>query len=372
MALKIFHTADIHLGMKFAGYPEVQSELSEARFVALDTLVKKANEERCDLFVVAGDLFDRITVAKRDILRAAQILNQFEGKLVLVLPGNHDYLSPGTGEPWATFKENAGDRVLLLEGKRVYPLEHFNLDANIYPAPCDAKHSGDNYVGWIKDEPKDAGVTFHIGVAHGSLEGLSPDFNRQFYPMTRQELLESGLDLWLMGHTHLPFPEKPGLRDRIFYSATPEPDGFDCDHQGHAWIIEMDEDKKLSPTLMTTGTYRFFHDERELKSAGDLDRMEADYGVPGNDKLLLKLKLKGRLPREEYDRLPEVREGLNRNLFYLQWDSGDLTEEITPAMINREFTEGSFPHRLLTTLARDERDAEALQAAYRLLQEVRR
>ena len=372
MSLKIFHTADIHLGMKFAGYPEVQSELSEARFIALDNLVKKANEKKCDLFVVAGDLFDRITVAKRDIMRAVRILNQFEGKLILVLPGNHDYLSPSPGEPWATFKENAGDRVLLLEEKRVYPREHFNLDANIYPAPCDAKHSAENYVGWIKDETKDRGVAYHIGVAHGSLEGLSLDFDKRFYPMTRQELLESGLDLWLMGHTHLPYPGKPGSRDRIFYSATPEPDGFDCDHQGHAWIIELDEDKKIFPTLLSTGTYRFLHDERELRNAGDIDRLEADYSISGSDQLLLKLKIKGRLPREAYDHLPEVREKLDQNLFYLRWDSRDLTEEITPAMIDREFTEGSFPHRLLTTLTRDEQDFETLQLAYRLIEEVRR
>ena len=371
MSLKIFHTADLHLGMKFAGYPEAQSELSEARFITLENLVKKANENGCDLFVVAGDLFDRTGVAKRDIIRAAGILNQFEGKLVLVLPGNHDYLSPGPGEPWATFKENAGDRVLLLEEKRVYPLEHFNLDADVYPAPCDAKHSGENYIGWIKNEPKEAGATFRIGIAHGSLEGLSPDFDKRFYPMTRQELLESGLDIWLMGHTHLPFPDKPGARDKIFYSATPEPDGFDCDHQGHAWIIEIDEHKKFFPRLLATGTYRFLHDERELKSAGELDRLEADYGIPGSEKLLLKLKLKGRLSLEAYDRLPGIRETLNRNIFYLQWDSGDLTEEITPAMVNREFTQDSFPHRLLTTLSRDERDAEVLQVAYRLLKEAR-
>ena len=28
MPLKIFLTSDVHIGMKFAGYPEVQSELS--------------------------------------------------------------------------------------------------------------------------------------------------------------------------------------------------------------------------------------------------------------------------------------------------------------------------------------------------------
>jgi len=189
--------------------------------------------------------------------------------------------------------------------------------------------------------------------------------------MTRQELLESDLDLWLMGHAHLPYPEKPGPRDKIFYSATPEPDGFDCDHRGHAWIIEIGEDKKISATRLTTGKYHFLHAERELKTSDDLERLEADYSLAESDRLLLKLKLGGRLSREVYERLSEVREKLKRKLFYLQWDSTDLMEEITPAMINREFTDGSFPHRLLTALSHNEDDAEALQTAYHLLNEVR-
>jgi len=80
MSLKIFHTADIHLGMKFAGYPEVQSELTEARFVTLENLAKKANEESCDLFVVAGDLFDRTGVAKRGHCARGSDIKSVRGK----------------------------------------------------------------------------------------------------------------------------------------------------------------------------------------------------------------------------------------------------------------------------------------------------
>ena len=72
MPLKILHTSDLHLGMKFASYDgEVQEKLVEARFECLSRLVAAANDNGCDLLVVAGDLFDRVTVAKRDIVRAA-------------------------------------------------------------------------------------------------------------------------------------------------------------------------------------------------------------------------------------------------------------------------------------------------------------
>jgi len=90
--VKLFLTSDVHLGMKFAGYPGVQERLVQARFDALKRCVDIANEETCDLFVVGGDLFDRVSVAKRDIQRAASILAEFQGRLVAVLPGNHDHI----------------------------------------------------------------------------------------------------------------------------------------------------------------------------------------------------------------------------------------------------------------------------------------
>ena len=65
----------------------------EVRFDALKRCVDIANEETCELFVVRRDLFDRVSVAKRDIQRAASILAEFQGRLVAVLPGNPDYIT---------------------------------------------------------------------------------------------------------------------------------------------------------------------------------------------------------------------------------------------------------------------------------------
>jgi len=58
----------------------------------LKRCVDIANEQACDPFVVGGDLFDRVSVAKRDIQRAASILAEFQGRLVTVLPTNHDHI----------------------------------------------------------------------------------------------------------------------------------------------------------------------------------------------------------------------------------------------------------------------------------------
>lgn len=366
MSLKIFLTSDVHLGMKFSGYPEIQTDLAEARFATLSRMVQKANEEHCNLFAIAGDLFDRISVAKKDIILAAQILGGFQGSLLTVLPGNHDYITEGQKDLWATFEENSGDNVVILKSRQIENLQHYDLDVNLYPAPCNSKHSNENCIGWIKETSKDENVLYHVGIAHGSLEGFSPDFDGRYFPMTLSQLHACELDLWLMGHTHNQYPEKPGPKDQIFYPATPEPDGFDCIHGGKAWIIELDEGKNTKAKSITTGSFCFMDKELHLCHDSELELILKNLLPQNYSNILLKVKLKGRLPREEYEKLEEIRRMLS-GLFYLKPDYSEVTQVITPDFVDKEFTKGSFPYALLTKLTQEENDQEAMQIAYNLM-----
>ena len=369
--LRIFLISDIHLGLKFSGFPEIQKELADARFETLQRCVERANEEKCHIFAVGGDMFDKVTVAKRDVTRAAHILSKFEGNAVAVMPGNHDYISLGQDDLWHSFMKEAGDNILLLQQQKIYPLDHYDLDVNIYPAPCDSKHSSENNIGWVEKEEKDKDVKFHVGMAHGSLEGLSPDFNKDYFPMTETELMHCGLDIWLLGHTHIPFPEKPDIRDEVFYPATPEPDGFDCHHEGKALILDIDDKKKITANFISTGQYRFLHDDVRIKSWRDVEKMQKRYSVNEHKKTLLKLKLSGRLPEEDYRKLPDVRDALQKHLAYLQYDDTKLTVEITVDVIDKEFPQDSFSHRLLSSFIKVD-DMEALQSAYDLIKGARK
>lgn len=370
MSLKIFLTSDVHLGMKFSNRAEVKEDLAEVRFLTLEKLVQKANEEKCDLFAIAGDLFHKPSPSKKDIIRTAQILGNYDGNLLAILPGNHDYTTEVKGDLWSTFEEHASDNMKVLKSKKVEPLQHYDIDANIYPAPCNSKHSSENCIGWIKDEPKDENVQYHIGIAHGSLEGFSPDFDGRYFPMTSAQLQECGIDIWLMGHTHIQYPQTPGPRDRIFYPATPEPDGFDCRHEGKAWILEMDEDKKIKAESVSTGQFFFMDEEVALEHDSKIDLVLNNLLPENRSNLLLKLKLKGRLSEEEYNKIKDIRNLLS-DLFYFEPDYSDVTQAIDPQVIGKEFTEGSFPHTLLSKLTVKEDDQEALQVAYELMTELR-
>jgi len=367
MTLSILATADLHLGMKFAGLPDAQAALAEARFACLERLVATANERRAALLLVAGDLFHRVTVAKRDVLRAAQALRAFEGRLAAVLPGNHDHLSPGQDPLWPVFREACGDRVLVLAEPRPYPLAHYDLDACLYPGPCRAWHSSTNAIGWVKAAGRDPDSRHHVGVAHGSLAGVSPDLDQSYYPMREGELAAAGPDLWVIGHTHLRYPERPGQASRVFIPGAPEPDGYDCAHAGTAWLLLLGDDSvEVEP--LQTGAYRFVHEDVSDVSAAELEALAARHAGPGAARELLKVRLSGRIGREQRGLLADAERELRGRVLHLDWDETGVRERLDRAAIDADYAVGSFPHRLLASLLDD---PEALDVAREMLDVAR-
>ena len=368
MALSILATADFHLGRKYAGYPEVQGELVEARFACLDRLVATANERRCELFLVAGDLFDGVGVAHRDVLRALESLRSFEGKLVALLPGNHDYRSPGRDPLWPFLEEQAGDALLVLTDPRPYPLAHYEIDACLYPGPCTRRHSDASAVGWVKEAPREPGIRHHVGVAHGSLAGFSPDFTQSYYPMETAQLLASGPDLWVIGHTHVRYPEEPSARDRVFIPGTPEPTGFDCLRPGSAWQLSLGDDRRVAAVAIETGKYRFLHEEVPLGQPDALPGLLGRHAGPEARRHLVKVRLSGRVPRSERDALAAAESELRSRLAWLAWQDEEVREELTAGAVDELWPRGTFPHRLLSGLLDD---PECLEIAEELLERAR-
>ena len=78
MKIKIVHTADNHIGMKFGSYPpNVKERLIEERVNALEAIITKANNLEAHFLVVAGDLFDSVNMKVSDIKKVAELLNHF-------------------------------------------------------------------------------------------------------------------------------------------------------------------------------------------------------------------------------------------------------------------------------------------------------
>jgi len=369
MALRIFLTSDLHLGMKFAGFPGgVQEALVEARFQCLDRIAAAAQDSRCDLLVIAGDLFQSVGAARRDVERAARALEAFQGRLTVVLPGNHDFVAP-EDSLWRRFRDAAGDRVLVLDEQRPYPLSTFDLDACLYPGPCTAKHSEQNAIEWVATAAKERGVRHHLGIAHGSLEGFSPDWDGLYYPMRIADLDGTGVPLWLLGHTHVPFASQEGAAPRFYCAGTPEPDGWDCAHDGAAVLLSVEDDGTARRESVRTGSLRFVQKAADVRTQRDVEQLVRQLATRQAPQTLLRLRLRGRADEDAMAAVAGLRESLGM-LRHLDLRLDELAEEITPQAIERHYPAGSFPHALLTRLSR-EGDAEALTVAHDLLEELR-
>src|SRR5262245_56441419 len=86
--MKIVHAADIHLGRR-----RLDGRLPDSDFAdAFAFVAGKAVEEEADVFLLAGDLFDRAQVEPPHLRQAEEVLEKLkEAEIpVIAIEGNHD------------------------------------------------------------------------------------------------------------------------------------------------------------------------------------------------------------------------------------------------------------------------------------------
>jgi hypothetical protein len=265
----------------------------------------------------------------------------------------------------------ASEELVLLTEQKPYDLSDYGLDVVLFPAPCDGKHSAENRLGWLSDLAERLAGKWLVGVAHGTVKGVSPDFNDQYFPMDEAELASLSLDHWCLGHTHVPYPSLSETgKEPFIFSGTPEPDGFDCRHGGSAWLTEFDENGSIFSRLLSTGQFRFVDLEKKVCDSFDIKALQKDFEAD-SEKTLVKLKLTGTLTEADYNGRGQILKLLEEKVLYLECDESELTLQINASVIDDKYPQNSFPHRLLKRLsAMDEPDAA--QMAYRLVEEVKK
>lgn len=370
MSLKILLISDLHVGMTFSRYEKVKSELAQDRVDVVGRSVEVAINNGCELIIIAGDLFDKLSIKPSVISAVANLLNSFSGD-VMILPGNHDYFDSQNSSLWSVFTSLCKDNVHLLQSSSKLILNNFDLPVTFYPCPCNQKHSSTNRLQHLKSESFDS-THVNIGIAHGSLKGFSPDFNNNYFPMELTELKNSGVDYWLLGHTHISYPEVLSKNSFAFYPGTPAPDGFDCDHDGFGMILEIFSKQEISFEKVKLGKYLFVELQLSVENYLDFEeKMENVLSGYDKSKLLLKLIVVGTVERGDKELI--IKKLLEKGPFFmlLRYDLNSLFELVDEHTINAEFVEGSFPHRLLSKIF-SLNDQYLLQLACDLVRESKR
>lgn len=375
--ITIFQTGDNHFGRKYGNYPAIRDVLIQSRFDSLRGMVHQAEAAGCDFFVVTGDLFDNNNrITKKDVADVLSILAEFGGQ-VLVLPGNHDFYT-GEEKLWTQFQEclsRMDHNITLLTEMRPYPFDAAGETVIFYPAPCHAKHAQQNNLGWIKDLSFDDPRAFHIGVAHGAIEKLTPDMRNEYFLMTEAELKAIGVDAWLIGHTHIPYPQLPADREesgyKIFNAGTHEQTDVSNNTTGCGFLLTLtheDGGTLVRARAVPSGQVFYPCLYLTMNSAMSLEAAIRDAVSGLAARSVVRLILSGSVCAEDYAARQRIYEHtLKPFLAYEIQDSG-LCEELTMDAIRDTFPEISLAARLLMELMDDPLE---VRMAYDLLTDCR-
>ena len=367
--LRIFVTGDNHIGLKYASHDKA-SVLASKRIAAFEGMVESANQENCALFAITGDLFENTySVSKKEIKTLLDTLSHFKGTVV-VLPGNHDYYDKDV-KVWQYFKDvmDSYDNIMLLTEYRPYEITADGEDVVLYPAHCTSLHSapGQNNLGWIKDAAIEDDGAYHIGIAHGAVEGETIDNEGRYFLMKRSELESIPVDAWLIGHTHVPFPRNLtntfSSTDKIFNAGTHVQTDVSCNTEGQCFVVEIDDNKNVRAKKVVSGNLRFYRKNIHL-TAGEMESILSRELADISDTSVVDVILTGAVSAAEYSDRDNIMETVLSRFVEGTYNDYALSKLISKELIESEFPETSFSAGLLTSLLDNPKEA---QLAYELL-----
>jgi len=198
---KILHAADVHLDsplQNLEAYPDAPVEAFRgATRQALRNLVDLAIDQRVDLVVIAGDLYDGDwDDAHTGLFFVSQATRLREAAIPLVvIRGNHDAALQMTQT--LRLPDNPDGSALMLD--------HQQVDRRVFPALDVAVH-GRSFASRAvtedlsRDYPQGIPGMFNLGLLHTCLSGS--DGHENYAPTSPEKLLRKGYDYWALGHIH--------------------------------------------------------------------------------------------------------------------------------------------------------------------------
>lgn len=195
----VAHSSDLHLG------DEETTALNGGDTTApLARVLAVARAARADALVLAGDVFENNRVPAAVVTRAGALLAE-AGLPVIVLPGNHDPLTPGAVWRADTLTAGTGIEVLGVTCGRLARLP--GLDLAVWGNP----HLDYDDMVPLR-APRRRITRFHVAVAHGHYEA-APDRRvrpRPAWLIGDADIAGSGSDYVALGHWNNPVPVGAG------------------------------------------------------------------------------------------------------------------------------------------------------------------
>jgi predicted phosphodiesterase len=315
---RFLHTADWHLGMKYAKLGLNAEKAREVRIQTANAVIEYAQKHNVDFIIVAGDLFDSNDIERDLIDTVIRILQKAMPIPVYILPGNHDPLTIDSiyADPfWKTLSNT-----FIIDQPK--PLSVPNIPVTLYPCPVTQKQTKKDLTDWIQV----TGGQISIGIAHGNLQipGFTDDPN---FPIDPDRAEQSGLDYLSLGEWHSLFSLKG--KDgaiRTLYPGTPEPTKSGENNCGRVVIVEIEEHGS-KPILQEVeiGTLKWEERLIEISSFDEIKCVEKELkDITDPENWVLDLMLKGIIDQEAFNYLEAMENQCVKNFLYFKLNKDKL------------------------------------------------
>jgi DNA repair exonuclease SbcCD nuclease subunit len=183
----IVHSSDLHLGTD-------DSFSEKDRLAALPRVLSAANKANADVVVLAGDCFDNHRQPTELLERAAKMLRDY-AKPIVILPGNHDPLTPDSVYRRGGLGLIPKVSILGLNVENAVKFDDLELEV--------WGHAHFDYTDMSPlANPRPRTTRWQLAAAHGHYVDEARDPNRMLgsWLIHREELNATGADYVALGH----------------------------------------------------------------------------------------------------------------------------------------------------------------------------
>jgi DNA repair exonuclease SbcCD nuclease subunit len=333
VGVRFVHSSDWQLGMmrRFLG-PEAQARYGQARIDAIERIGAVAKDVAAAFVVVAGDVFDANQVDRHVVLRACEALRAIPCP-VLLLPGNHDSLEPGTVWSSSTLTTHLPSHVAVLsdtEPRRPVP------GVEVVGFPWRTRRPLADPLAPVADLDPPADGVVRVVVGHGQVDSLAPDVDEPALirlASVERAIEEGRLHYLALGDRHS--RTEVGDTGRIWYAGTPEPTRPEEERPGEVLVVELTGGATPSCTVTPTrvGTWRLLSHVAEVDGDDDLDELASWLDdQPDKARTVVRLGVRGTLSVAGFTKLQTLLDAYEEVFAAIQrwdrhWDVGVFPDD---------------------------------------------
>ena len=359
--IKILHCADLHFDTPFKELTkEISQNSKEELLQVFKNIIDLTINEKVQVLLIAGDVFDNLTVNKNTLFFISNQLKRIENVRVFISPGNHDPYNEKSFYKMINWPDN----VYIFKGKmQSKEIEELNLV--VWGAGFNNNYEHEGLINEINiDKSK-----INIMVIHGEIE--SGNSKNEYNPIYLRDIEKTGIEYVALGHRHKFSGILKSGNTNYAYSGCPQGRGFD--EEGERGIIIGDiYNGGVSLNFKSICKRKYITREVQIDDINTYDELISKILSLGNEEELkrnfYKIILKGKV--KEHFTLKEniLMEKVKDNFYYIKF----IDKTIIGMNINELSMDFSIRGRFVTKIIRmiqksnDEEEKNILQNALKL------